>query len=268
MNRSHLLTLFLSAFCVVSGGRAATLEVVTQNTLRLSQRASDFKLNFFRDQSKEFDVNLYQEVMSSADLADIMPGAYTFQDSPLQGHSTYRERYSLIFKNTLTPVNTDNDTEDYPDNNNDFSRPPCGTLLKDGSGTKIWFIDYHAVFGKSASVREAEIEEMGAVYNWFKTGTTYGTVNRVVIGGDWNMDADDDSFDNLKAIGKMKIKPNDESSLTKWGDPSQPYDHIAADQNYVVLSDCGLVNLPTDMNDQEYRDNISDHRAVACTLTY
>jgi len=261
--RQALLCCVLLPACMAS---AASLTVASQNTLRLSQRASQLKHDTFKDQNGNYDVNLYQEVMKTADLDDVLPGNYTFEESPLQGHSSYKETYGIIFKNTLTPVV--GDTVDYPDANNDFSRPPCGSLLEDGSGNKIFFVDYHAIFGKSPSVREAEIEEMGTVYTWFSTNSGQGQIDRVVIAGDWNMDADDDSFDNLKAIGTMEIEPNVESSLTKSGDPSEPYDHLAADATHVQLSNCVLIPLPNNMDEQEFRDDISDHRGIECTITY
>ncbi len=263
-----LLTLALAAPRV----EAATLKVASQNTLHLSDSAKGAnKRATIKAQNAKYDVNLLQEVMKSADLKDVRPGSYVFQDTDLKGLSSYKERYAIIYKSALTAKNPGSKMVNLGNPAaKKFSRPPSGTLIQDGSGNLLWFMDFHAIFGKTVTLRRDEAKAMATAYSDFLGTTKWGTATGVVIGGDWNLAADDTGFTALKNINKnkMSIVPNIKTSLTRAGAPSEKYDHFVMDSTKVAASGCVLTPLPTGKSDSWYRNNVSDHRGITCTLTY
>jgi hypothetical protein len=226
-------------------------------------------------QNAGFDVNLLQEVMKTANLADVTPskpppGDFVFQDSELKGQSSYKERYAVIYKSVLSAQQGDAMYGDLS-NRKKFSRAPSGSLLKTPSGHLIWFVDFHAIFGKSVGVRRAEAQEMKTAYEEFMDANLWGDATGVVIAGDWNLGADDRAFDNLKSISTtFQVTPNMKTSLTRNGDPSEPYDHFATDGTKIKISvaTCGLVDLQPGVTPKYFRTNVSDHRGVTCTITF
>ena len=245
----------------------AQILVSSQNTLHLSDSTRGAtKRKTILDQNDNYNVNLLQEVMKTADLDDVTPGKYYWKESDLKGKSSYKETYGIIYSDYLT---ANGEIEDYPDDNDDFARPPSGVMLKMKSGDYVWFIDFHAIWGKSASLREDEATEMAEVYKYFKNlEINKIKTTKIVIAGDWNLDADDDGFDALKELDKgiLEVTPNMETSLTRSGDPSQPYDHFVAEKG--KLTGCVLTPIPDDEDSEWWRDNVSDHRGIKCTYTY
>jgi len=247
---------------------AQHINISSQNTLHLSDSARGAtKRATILSQNDDYNVNLLQEVMKTAELDDVTPGEYYFQDSGLKGKSSYKERYAVIYSDFIE-AETD-DMEDYPDNNNDFARPPSGSLLEVETDVYVWFIDFHAIWGKSVGLRRDEATEMANVYTYFENLDINGvTTDKIVIAGDWNLGADDDGFDDLKALnaGDTEVIPNEDTSLTKAGDPSQPYDHFVAAEG--DLTDCDLTPLPGTRTAKWWRDNVSDHRGITCNFNY
>jgi hypothetical protein len=266
-----------AAICLAAlqtGTDAATLSISTQNTLHLSASARGaFKRTTFKAQNAKFDVSLLQEVMKTANLADVTPstpapGDFVFQDSELKGASSYKERYAVIYKSVLS-AQQGNAMYGGLSNAKKFSRSPSASLLKTTSGDLIWFVDFHAIFGKSVGVRRAEAQEMKTAYEEFMDADIWGDAKGVVIAGDWNLDADDSAFNKLKSISTtFQVMPNMDTSLKKNGDPSEPYDHFATDGTKIKLSGCGLVDLPAGTTPRWFRTNVSDHRGVTCTITF
>ena len=250
---------------------AATLKVSSQNCLHLSDSAKGAtKRATIKTQDGNYGVNLLQEVMKSADLSTVTPtvGTYKVQASDLKGKSSYKEKYAIIYNSTYTAV-TPNTMENYPGGST-FARPPAGSMLKVGTGY-MWFIDFHAIWGKSVGERRSEATAMATVYNWFKSRNISGnTSDKIVIAGDWNLAPSDSGFGALKKINtnKMLIEPSALTSLTKQGGASESYDHFVADTAKVSIAGCKLTPLPNTRNDKWWRDNVSDHRGVECTITY
>lgn len=266
-----------AAACVAAvqtGTDAATLSIASQNTLHLSASArGQTKRDYFKAQNATFDVSLLQEVMKTANLADVTPstpapGDFVFQDSILKGASSYKERYAVIYKSVLS-AEQGNAMYGTLTNAKRFSRSPAGSLLKTPSGHLIWFVDFHAIFGKSVGVRRAEAQEMKTAYTEFMDADMWGDPTGVVIAGDWNLSADDRAFDQLKSISTtFQVMPNMDTSLTRTGNPSEPYDHFATDGTKIKLSACQLVALANGRNAAWFRTNVSDHRGVSCTITF
>ncbi len=248
-----------------------TLTVSSQNTLHLSdsQRGKE-KRKWVKAQNANYDVNLLQEVMKSAKLNDVKPGSYVFQDTGLKGLSSYKERYAIFYKSVLTAENGGTKMVDLDKTTaKKFARPPSGTLINDGEGNLIWFIDFHAIFGKSIQLRRAEATAMATAYTAFKDTDTWGECDGVVIGGDWNLPATDTGFKKLKAInqGHMDIVPDIKTSLTKAGALSEKYDHFVVDDELIDITDCDYTPL-NGKSRSWFRKNVSDHLGITCTITF
>jgi hypothetical protein len=254
---------------------AATLGVSSQNCLHLSDSAKgETKRATIKAENAQYGVNLLQEVMKSADLSTVTPtptvGSYKIQASDLKGKSSYKEKYAVIYDASYTAVTPDT-MENYPTPGaSAFARPPAGSLLKVGTN-HIWFIDFHAIWGSGVGLRRAEATAMATVYAYFANLTVAGIKSgKIVMAGDWNLAPADAGFNALKNInaGKMLVSPAIDTSLTKQGAASQSYDHFVADTAVLTIGSCVLTPLPTGKNDKWWRDNVSDHRGVTCSITY
>ncbi len=249
-----------------------SLLIASQNTLHLSDsQKGKVKRSTFKTQFDKYDLTLLQEVMKSADLKTVTPGSYLVQDTGLKGASSYKERYAIIYSSVLTAKNPGKYMVDYTGKGaKKFARTPSGTLIEDDEGELIWFVDFHAIFGKSVELRRTEAKMMADVYEWFDEKTTWGSTNKTILAGDWNLPAGDKGFAALKKInsGSMQILPNVKSSLTRAGAPSEPYDHFVTDGDNVDLRNCRLIDLPSGMTAQKFRTQVSDHRGIRCTAAY
>lgn len=258
------------------GASADTLTITSQNCLHLGWAASANKTTALTAAFAHSDIVLLQEVMAQANVATVAGPPGTFKILPaaqapwpagtLKGSSSYKEAYVFLVESSLpvTPV------LNYPDPNNDFSRAPSGILVKTGADP-TWFVNYHAVFGKSKRTRQAEVARMADVYVWYQNAVVSGqTYPRVVIGGDWNLPVEDAAFDPLAAAGSdMYFDPQTPTSLKSNGGLSSPYDHFVWDEGLLDMGDCEVVD-PTTINPtyttKYWRDWVSDHLGIACDL--
>jgi len=252
--------------------RAATLKIGSQNTLRLSdsQRQAAKRLEL-QTQAGKFDLYTVQEAMKNITFSSITPGTHAFQFTDPKGQTSYKERYAVVYNTALTPQNgtADKKMVDYGGTKK-FARPPSGTMFKDGSGNFFWYIDFHAVFGKSVTERRDEAKYMADVYTWFKTKQANGqTTDKIIIAGDWNLGATDSGFATIKALNKnhMKIIPDVKTSLTQAAALSEPYDHFVVDDTKITLGTCKTIPLPTGKDIVWFRNNISDHLGIQCVAT-
>lgn len=261
----------LAFFCTLAGAAnilsGQYVLVASQNTLHLSGKVSQHeKWETIKEQNDKYNVNMLQEVMKTADLDDVRPEDYDWVESDLKGKSSYKETYGFVYSDYLTAVSG---VEDYPDNNNEFARPPSGVLIKLEDGEYAWFIDFHAIWGKSIRGRRDEATAMADVYEYFKNLTVNKiSTDKIVIAGDWNLGADDSGFDALKELQDVDLEviPNIETSLTKTGQPSEPYDHFVGTED--TLSECALTPIPNGETTQWWRKNVSDHRGIKCRFDY
>jgi hypothetical protein len=249
------------------------LKVSSQNCLHLNNDGSATgvaKREYLQKQNEDYDVTLLQEVMSTANLGDVEPGTHRILPSGLKGHSSYQEKYAVVYRTaTVMPALPGTTLTDYPDAAHEFSRPPSGALLRlvNTPARLVWFVDYHAVFGNNSSVRKAEVAAAAKVYNYFRH--TQGQTQHVVIGGDWNLSATDAAFTNLRNVAPgMDIKPNIPTSLKRNGAFSKNYDHFAGQDVWGVfrMENCFYVPLAGTTTPLQFRQFISDHRGIACDM--
>jgi len=242
-------------------GQAFTL--ISQNCLHLGWAVQKYpqKSPTFLANAALGQVTVFQEVMdvSGATTGPVTPGNYLPLVSGLKGASTYREGYLFVVDQNLAP----SAVFDYPDPNANFSRSPSGIrVTPTGGGVELWVLDYHAVFGKNAGVRRAEVGAMPAVVTWFN-GLTNPQVTRMVIGGDWNLGSGDVGFGALTGAG-FTVVPNFDTSLKRNGGLSQPYDHFAYHTADTGVGAVAIVN-PAGGN-AWWRANISDHLGIQGTV--
>ena len=254
-----LLTVALTALLAATPARSQ-LSLASLNCLHLGQGKPAYQLNkeaILKIFLNGYDVVLLQEVMRQADLADVTPGAYRFLVSNLQGKGTYKEAYGFLVRATLPSTNV------YYSDVLGFSRTPAGILV-DSNGVGTWLINYHAIFGVIKDRRD-EVRLMRQVYQDFQN-TQYNGQNfsRAVIGGDWNLGANDQAFADLSHGWPISVQPNVQTSLKRNGDPSQPYDHFLWDTTAVNVTSPAVIAPPGPA--PGWRQQVSDHLGISCVV--
>jgi hypothetical protein len=235
-------------------------DLLSQNCLHLGWGNYPNKAPSILAEAQAAPVTVLQEVMNTTVpvLNGVTPGGYNAIPSPLKGGGWYKEAYVFVVDPNLNP----SAIADYPDPNAYFSRPPSGIRVTPVGGNELWVIDYHAVFGRNAGVRRTEVGHMPTAVTWFQQ-QTIPNVTRMVIGGDWNIGATDQGFNNLTGAG-FTITPNVLTSLKRNGGPSQPYDHFAyhtADTGVNGAAVVGPLN-----GGPWWRANVSDHVGISGTV--
>lgn len=291
----------LAGLAIVFAARldAQTFKLCSQNTLHLGYSSSDqVKIDALKRFFTTCDVTLLQEVMRRAldppplpapppnppvpplpngALRAVTPDpgtgfTWNVPFSDILGKTSYKESYSFIVKNTFT-IYRNNTFQIYfpttPGLANKFARPPAAILLQTGNAGNdnwIWLVDYHAIFGKKQSDREAEVRAMAEYAAELKAkDIDTKTYSKIIIGGDWNLDADNGAYAPLKT--GFTIGPNEKSSLTTTGEPSEKYDHFAW-SNVANLTVSGARVVPmTAQEMKDWRRLVSDHMGIECTVT-
>lgn len=194
-------------------------------------------------------VNVIQEVMKTAEMANVTPGGYVYKVSALKGPSTYLEAYGFIYQSSYS---LSGGLYNYPEAGMD--REPSAICLWTGT-SYVWFVDLHLTFTTAAN-RTAEMTTMKSVYTYFK-GYKSG-VNDVIIGGDWNTAATHSDFNPLKSAGCTSILPDIETSLNSSGGYASKYDHFVWNPTYTSCASAARESV----DPVYWRANISDHVGV------
>jgi endonuclease/exonuclease/phosphatase family metal-dependent hydrolase len=260
------LALSLMLSLMLSAAIAAQTKVVSQNCLHLGwgQRTASKAAGIAGASSAvNVDVMVLQEVMPKGGylgLVDIVKnlgglGTYTAQVGAAYGKGSYRETYGFITRATYSagaPVAA-------PTNAGSFSRPPTGVVVTvPANAAQFWLLDYHAVFGKNAGLRQAEVVVMAQAAAGFT-----GVQNLpVLIGGDWNLPTTDPAFQALTNAG-FGLGPNVLTSLNPGGTRSSAYDHFAWKPGTSANS---AQIMPALMSDAAWRTNVSDHLGIVCRV--
>ena len=146
-----LLAATVAALLAASPLAAQQFTLASLNCLHLGWGPEQYqgdKQNILKELFAGFDVVILQEVMAQANLSFVTPGFFAFQVTPVLGPGSYKEAYGFIYKTGFSsglPITTPVAG---------FSRPPSGILLG-ANGQWTWIVDYHAVYGRSISVRRS-----------------------------------------------------------------------------------------------------------------
>jgi len=263
------LAIALTPACVL----AADLTVVSQNALhygwgstnpnKWSADGTDKVAKLWGNLSQG-GVGLLQEVMPAADASKFIGcvGVCKVYASPtLYGRGWYKEKYYFVVTDiaTLKPALIAECADVLGTGNCPFSRPPASILLKPASGAKIWVSNFHAVWGKSKSLRTAEAANTPTL--------TAGLIKKEagsnwIIGGDWNLTAGE-----VSAARKCSVNcaaPTGNTTLKADGsDTSSSYDHFVSSLQWKSNS-----VLPANPDNKTWRLKTSDHLGVIATFIY
>lgn len=275
--------LFMGALAAPRAEAQPTFSLLSANCLHLGWSNWPYQRNKYQVLQgvfNGFDVSILQEVMRQANMTCALPGATVNLNgtctapalgnffalvTPVQGRTTYREAYAAIVRNNFVVTGGAIQIYGGP---LAFSRPPGAILLQSGLNW-TWIANYHAPFGKNLGSQRAETAQMAtvanSVANYFQTLNVGGqTYTRLVFGGDWNLNANDQGFNNLRAAN-FTMGPNVQTSLTPGGGLSQPYDHFAWSNN-VVVQNARVTTIP--ITTGQWRTQVSDHLPIQCQVQY
>jgi hypothetical protein len=272
MNTGTLFGALAISFGLATASAAQTnYTVQSQNTLHLGYSSTNAtKIGALKAQFTGFDIILLQEVMRGAyvvdngttDIAQVIPaGNYTFRQTDLLGKSSYKETYVFIFNNAT--ITADNQMFSAPAA--DFSRPPHAILIRTGT-TWTWIVDFHAIWGQPQQ-RVTEAGNMNTFANALANTPVSGQrYTNCVIGGDWNLPADDAGFNALTGNG-FTIEPTGLTSLNPAGNDSSSYDHFAykVPAGTVTVTNAAVI---APASKATWRSTVSDHMGVSCTISF
>lgn len=176
------------------------------NTLRLGKSKKDYML--MAKAIENFNIVGLIEVMDKKgveELADnlqkVSGEKWEYHISPYPvGHSSYKEYYGYIYKKKS--VEFLGEKGYYPDVEKKFTRPPYGAEFKIDK-FNFTFVLAHSIFGKHESQRRAEAFNYHKVYDYFK-GIDENQ-KKIVLGGDFNLPAVDEGFEQLTRNHKDEI---------------------------------------------------------------
>ncbi|HVR10619.1 MAG TPA: endonuclease/exonuclease/phosphatase family protein [Thermoanaerobaculia bacterium] len=257
----------LALFGLAAESRAQLFTLASQNALHLGWGQPAYQQNketILKQLFNSLDVIVVQEVMAQANVANVTPGSHYFIVTPVQGPSSYREAYAFLVRSTIPVAPAGGYTiSTIPG----YARPPAGVLIGPG-GTCNWVVDYHAVFGRSISVRRAEVAHTRQVYQGFQATVVNGhTCSRVVMAGDWNLGANDPTFQTLAVGWPIQVAPNVPTSLKRNGGPSEPYDHFLWDTSVLTINSPLVIPVPNPPGSTlGWRNQVSDHLGIACQV--
>lgn len=187
--------MMLSLVCALYGG---TAEIGVFNTLRLGSSKKEYMT--LAKAIKNQDVVGLVEVMNregieklTSALESITGEKYDYYLTPYPvGRNKYKEYYGYVWKKNRVHLLKEGGF--YEDSAKDFSRPPYGADFKIGN-FDFTFVLVHLVYGKKESHRRAEAFKMDEVYEYFQNMDP--KEQDIIIGGDFNLPAYDESFEEL-----------------------------------------------------------------------
>jgi endonuclease/exonuclease/phosphatase family metal-dependent hydrolase len=257
------------------GLRADSITVVSQNTLhfgwgstnpdRTCDAKCQTKVTSLVANIKLGDVTVMQEIMPKAQSALLTQGGCTtcgYAESQSYGTGFYKERYLFVISDPkkVLPVGGVVECSATGAGCN-FSRPPAAVKVQVASSTKsLVVVDFHAIWGRSQSLRIAEASHMPALVNALS-----GTGNLpVVVGGDWNLTVNE--IKSAAACPAVCAAPDGLTTLNPQGNPSSSYDHFYT-KNVTGVSKAPAV-IPANVGNSTWRSMVSDHLGVIAGFTY
>jgi len=209
-------------------------------------------------------IGMMQEVMRHADMAKFTgcaTGTCRVYASAFYGRGWYREQYAFFVTNpallpnvTLVECSTTRATCS-------FSRPPASLLISPTGGS-FAVVNLHAIWGRTKAGRQAEAAQAKAVRNAWQGRTP--AVNRVLIGGDWNLTAAEVKTAFADCGTSTCVAPSGLTTLNPSGSLSSSYDHFYAIGFTAAATGVLTPAIPLGT----WRTTVSDHIPVTATITY
>lgn len=250
-------------FCLIYG---ETAEIGFFNVLRLGKSKKDYPA--LAKTIKNFDITGITEVMNIEGIEKLVIALeketgekYSYHITPYPvGRTEYKEYYGYIWKREkvqfLKPLGF------YEDKEESFTRPPYGADFKIGNFDFTYVLS-HLVYGKKESHRRAEAFKLDEVYDYFQNLDP--EEQDIIIGGDFNLPAYDESFEGLTGHGDEIIYAIDPTIKTTIGSKgfANSYDNIFLPLKYTqeFTGNSGAVDH-TAGEFERSRKLISDHLPV------
>lgn len=194
-----VLFLFLSLICFSQNISSNTKAYIGSfNALHLGKSKKDYV--YLAKVIEGFDLIGIVEVMNKNGLFKLLSEVekisgvqwdYNISPYPV-GTDFYKEYYAFLYRKDRVKFVKTNGF--YPDKNDDFIREPYGATFKINN-FDFTFILLHSIYGKKISQREFEGSKVVDVYNYFQN--QFPNENDILIGGDFNISADNSSFKEL-----------------------------------------------------------------------
>ncbi|MGB7290934.1 MAG: endonuclease/exonuclease/phosphatase family protein [Thermodesulfobacteriota bacterium] len=257
-----------------------SIKIATWNIRDLSTNSrSDFELIQISYILRNYDFIAIQEVndqeviLRLAHWLKVLGNSYGSLISPVSGTGSEKERYAFLFrKDIIEAVDLGHLAE------GDFARPPYLAAFKAGNfDFKVLSIHVcSGCGGLGEGGREEEVQHLADVYN----DLIDNTENDVLIVGDFNLNPNNESFQNLKSVGNTAsiyscTTPTEcEQNATTTRDTNL-FDNIWFSQTHVreYTGQHGMFKFDEELfedpgdGSKEYREQyarfaVSDHRPV------
>ena len=257
------LFVFFSFFAFSS---ETTGKIAVFNTLRLGKSKKNYKMT--ASVIKDFDIIGLLEVMNRSGVEKLIKELeietgkkWNYYLSPYPvGESSYKEYYAYIWQDKR--VKFVKERGYYQSENKEFSREPYGVDFKIEE-FDFTLVLVHIIFGKEERRRRGEIFKLNKVYDFFQNSDS--NENDIIIAGDFNMSALDESFENLlnhkdKII--CVIDPIIKTTLGKSG-LSSSYDNmfLSTIHTWEFTGESGAVDFSEEKY-KERKESISDHLPI------
>ncbi|MGL4392985.1 MAG: endonuclease/exonuclease/phosphatase family protein [Fusobacteriaceae bacterium] len=257
----------VAIFLLCSSIAFSKQEVIASfNVLRLGANKKDYvKL---AEAMKEFKLVGLIEVMKREGLEELVDTLekvsgedWDYNISPYgQGSGSYKEFYGFVWQTDT--VEFVKEVGFFPDEANKFVRPPYAVMFKIDKFDFIMAVS-HSVFGKNVSQRRAEAMNYNDVYNYFQNFDK--KEQDIIIGGDFNLPADDRAFGNFFANDDSIVFAVDPKIKTSLGmkNFANSYDNIFLSKKYTkeFIGKSGIYDF-TGGDFAGSRKNVSDHVPV------
>lgn len=257
MKKYLLLFVFLATFSF-----SEKILLSSYNIARLGESKKDY--NTLSRIISKFDIIAVQEVMNTDGLDEIISrlSDYDYIISKAVGTKKYKEHYAIIYKkNKVSDIHI---VGSYPDDKDDFIREPQAFYVKSNNLDMV-LITAHSIFGDNERLRMYEASKYKEVYQYFYNKTKQ---DDIIILGDFNLPANDNSFDNLRGIGLVNIlNPLDDKTTLSKKSKANAYDNIFFRiENLKAFTGRYGVYDYTVNNYEKIRKYISDHLPIFIEL--
>ena len=236
------------------------------NTLRLGKGEKNFE--HLAKSIEPFDIVGLVEVMNKkgiykliSEVEKISDSKWGYEISPYPvGTDEYKEYYAYLYKkDRVTFIKSEGF---YPDTDNDFIREPYGATFKIGN-FDFTYVLIHSIYGKKISQRQFEARKFIDIYNYFQNLDPLE--NDILIGGDFNLPANDSAFEPLLTHRDEIIYSLDPTIKTTIGTKgfANSYDNLFLSKKYTreFKGESGALDI-TNNEFIKTRKEVSDHLPI------
>ncbi len=250
--------MLLSSLCYSENIRLASF-----NVMKLGESPKDY--NALSKIISKFDIIALEEVINEKGLVyliDKLGSSYDYVISEAVGTRKYKEHYAVVYKKSK--VDRIYNVGKYEEKDREFIREPSAFYVKSNK-LDMLLIPVHSIYGKNSRERAYEASKYIDVYKYFEEKTGQ---DDIIIMGDFNLSANDKSFDNLRENGFSNIlNPLEDKTTMSKTRLANPYDNI-----FIKLGNTkaftyryGVYDF-TKNNYEQVRKYLSDHLLIFIEL--